>query len=582
MPNAQVASARLLQATRIDQYKEEEWQARAWHYWATIGEFRRGTEWLARGCSRCRLVAAERNPDGDEPTVVTEGPAAELIQGIDLVCGGQANLIEATSIYLSVPGIGFHVGWKDEETGDYHWEPHSNEELRVRGGRWQLQRNARDWLTLPEESVVVQIWRPDRRRTWCPDSPAKAVLKDLREIELITDHIQAGMVSRLAGAGILFIPDEIIFPGSRDEYNENEDPFVVDLMDMMMTPLKDRQSASAVVPMVVKVPGDYVEKIKHITLQVPLDERSLEQRDSSIRRLAVSLDIPAEVLTGMGDVNHWGQWQIEETAVKLHIEPMMQAIAYGLTVGFLQPTLKAMGVEDPDLIVWYDASELHVRPDRSEDSFKLYDRGELKGEALRRETGVSEEDAPDKDDLAEWAFKRLIDNPDTAAAALAGLGIIAPKDAIPVSEASPGLPAGQPGASPPPGDPNPPAPPGPPQPGTTAALLEACDGLVCRAMETAGNRLRQAAKIRNTWASDQVHIHLRAETHGQNGGDLLRDAFPRVEVVAARFGIRPDSLETVLWRYAADLIDRQHEHTFERMTWFLHEAAPTWLLAQTA
>jgi len=421
---------------------------------------------------------------------------------------------------------------------------------------------------------VVQIWHPDRRFAWRPDSPTKSVLKDLREIELITDHIQAGMVSRLAGAGILFIPDEIVFPGS-GKAKDDEDPFVVDLMDMMMTPLRDRGNASAVVPLVVKVPGEYVDKIKHITLQVPLDERSLEQRDSALRRLAVSLDIPAEVLTGMGDVNHWGQWQIEETAVKLHIEPMMQAIAYGLTVGYLQPALQALGVDDPDLIVWYDASKLHTRPDLSDDAKALYDRGEVSGEALRRETGFSEADKPEPPELSEWAWKQLLSNPETAAAALSGLGVPVPSRPTPVTEVTES-PAP---AALPPATPQEPAPPGPPEPtapeasmkaslkaiAAALAFQEACDGLVCRAMETAGNRLRQVAKIRNAWASGEVHLNLRVGDYHIRPGYLLDGAFARADEVAARYGVEPDALRDELARYCDTIIVDQVPHSHDRL-----------------
>ena len=575
VPNSMVASAKLLQATQLDNPVTQGWQEKAWEYWQSVGEFRRGIEWMARGCSRARLIAAERNPDGDEPTPVTDGLPAEVIEDLDVVCGGVSSLLEATAIYLSVPGIGFHVGWTDDD-GEAHWEPHAAEELRVKGGRYELQTAVNNWLPLPDESLVVQIWRPDRRKAWEADSPARACLDDLREIQLVTKHIQAGLTSRLAGAGILFIPEEFVFPGDPDKEYGDEDPFVADLIETMVTPIMDPNSASAVVPLVVKVPGEYVDKIKHVTLQVPLDERALEQRDNAIKRLAVGLDIPAEVLTGMGDVNHWGQWQIEETAIKMHIEPMLQTICHGLTKGYLRPRLEAAGVDPSPYVVWYDASELHARPDISSQAFELYDRGELKGEALRRETGVSEDDKPEGVELAEWAWKKLVNNPDTAAAALAGLGIKVEVEREPVTEgvgAAPALP---------PVDNAPPPPPtenGPPEPDAAEAAAaramafqEACDGLVWRALETAGNRLRQHTRLKNDWPGATVHTRVSAAAApGLRDGYLLANAFPRASEIARRYEVDEAQLVAVLTDYCSKLIYGMEPHDFDQLTSFMRE-----------
>jgi hypothetical protein len=132
------------------------------------------------------------------------------------------------------------------------------------------------------------------------------------------------------------------------------------------------------------------------------------------------VNIPAEVLLGMGDVNHWGAWQIEEGALKTTIAPDAELIANAVATAYLQPRLAAGGEQDVGrFVVWYDMSELTQRPDRSDDAVLLYDRQELSGDALRRETGFDEADKPTGADLLDQALKLVLRTlPDAALTAL--------------------------------------------------------------------------------------------------------------------------------------------------------------------
>ena len=59
--------------------------------------------------------------------------------------------------------------------------------------------------------------------------------------------------------------------------------------------------------------------------------------------------------------------------------------------------MEALGYSESeinDTVVWYDVSHMIVRPNRSADAQVVYDKGELSGEALRRESGFDEGDAP--------------------------------------------------------------------------------------------------------------------------------------------------------------------------------------------
>src|SRR3546814_10398947 len=112
--------------------------------------------------------------------------------------------------------------------------------------------------------------------------------------------------------------------------------------------------------MPIKVPAEYVDKIKHIDFTLKIDEKIIEKRDSAIKRLASQLNVPPEVLLGMSDLNHWNAWISDENNLKVNTAPDAELIAGALTTGYLQPRLRASGVEDwANWVVWYDLSELN-------------------------------------------------------------------------------------------------------------------------------------------------------------------------------------------------------------------------------
>ena len=607
-----------------------DWQSDAWTFYDQVGELRFGAGWLANGLSRVNLVAA-RQPEhlGDEPSAIVlpdpnqepdpetvpltlaERLAVDLVSAIAGGADGQGQLLAACAIQLSIPGIGFILMTPEkvvassevevpQPTGlvpvvdamaepeypapdeSWEWRVLAQEELRSEGSTYQVATGQGEWEPLPDEAVLVKVWRPHPRRSWEPDSPCRAVLGILRQIVLLDEHVMATAQSRLAGAGLLILPSEAEFaplprtgtvaplpipvPGEPS----TEDDFVEVLVDTMTIPIGDRGSAAAVVPLVVRIPGEYADKPRHITFWSEFSGSLLPLRDNAVRRLALGLDMPPEVLTGMSDVNHWTAWQVEETAITLHIEPMAETVVHALTIGYLRPALEAAGVrpEDADgLMVWYDTTDLTVRPDRSQDAVAVYDRYELSAAALRRETGLSEDDAPSTDEKRDRILLSLLQG-QLGPTALASL---------------PWLSDGR--------EPANPAPPGPPEPTelppaepsegellpveavTAGAVLEACDGLVHRALERAGGRLKGAAGRGVNGGSaaircddlTRLHVELGGATRYADLDSLLDGAWHRVPTVARRLNMDAAALEATLDLYVRALLATGHAHDSDRL-----------------
>ena len=205
--------------------------------------------------------------------------------------------------------------------------------------------------------MVIRIWLPNPARQIEADSPFRAMLPILSEIEWLTRHVFAQITSRLAGSGILMMPQSMTFPpppaqdGQEVATTNDAESFMLALADAMLKPIEDPGSPSAVVPIVVTAPDEAIDKARLLTFWSELDAQSLQLRNEAIRRFALGMDLPPEQILGIGSsrgtgggsstgVSHWGAWQIEEATIKMHVEPMLDVIVQALTSAYLQPVAR--------------------------------------------------------------------------------------------------------------------------------------------------------------------------------------------------------------------------------------------------
>lgn len=415
--NNVTASAAVIPPRRMHDPEYTSEQDQLWDYYQRLEEFSAAVNWKANAISRVRLIAAEFTPGGDEPIPITEGPIADAVAQFAGGIGGQSQILGETAIHLNVPGEGWLCGVEDD-FGDITWKVYSADELRVRRIEGNIERyqvrtgeSVRAWATLPDDTLVVRFWRPHPRWGWKATSRAAYALSAMKELDLINRRIIAETISRMAANGvILYDRGKLSFPDLPTPVSaESVDPFAQILVDVGSKGIADPTSAQAA----IKIPigadlGDsdirVSDLIEVIDFSNPFSERMLDQRAAAVTRLATALDIPAEQLTGLGNMNHWGAAQIEESGIKVHITPDMEMICHAFTEGYLYPTLEAegraiVGPQGGRPVIWYDPSEIVMRPDRSNEALEAYDRGELTGAALLRELGFSAADQPDEDEL---------------------------------------------------------------------------------------------------------------------------------------------------------------------------------------
>lgn len=420
-----IAAASVLSRTAIKRSHPESWQQEAWDLYDEVGELRFVANAVASAMSHARLyVGRLEDSQREDPIEVEDGPAVELLNMIGGGPTGRGELLRRMGVQLFVPGDGWLVGLPpgflegDTEQADpdrlevegslnlsdLEWHVFSVTEVKFQAGEIRIAVGDKDDRTISEEQCyLVRVWRPHPRRYWMADSPVRANLPILRELVGLTKHIAATIDSRLAGAGLLILPESATIMGGIAESDQEDDdpevdPFLAALMDAMITPIRNRDTAAAVVPVVATVRDDVASTVGQdslIKFSTPFDAQSRDLRDEAIRRLALGLDVTPEMLLGMGAVNHWSAWLLDELNAKIHIEPVVAMICDALTVAYLRPALEAAGVRDADsYVVWHDLSELTLRPDRSDEAQKLHALGVLSDEALRRANGFDDTDAP--------------------------------------------------------------------------------------------------------------------------------------------------------------------------------------------
>jgi hypothetical protein len=399
-------------AWRNYKFGDRSWQAEAWRLYDITGQLRFVANWVGNSVSRCRLFVAEVDEDG-ESTNETDDPAVAGLAAGPLGRGpAKDEALRLLGINLFVPGEGFIVAEADGVAdGVDRWFVVSGSEIKRNGDdititRSQLQGGGT--MTYRDGTdLILRCWTPHPRRADEPDSPTRSAIPDLREIEANRKRVFAELDSRLAGAGLLGLPDGIDFPRQPDE-PATPSGFMTVLQRAMAASLADRSSAEAMVPIMFTAPADALDKIKHVTFWTELSEQLLPLREAAVRSLAQSLDIPVEVMLGLGSSNHWSAWAISEEAVTTQIVPVLSRIADALTQGYLRSALEEMGL-DPDRYVYeFDTAPLTTRPNRSADALNYHERGLISDNSAREAGAFNDGDVPTDEERLRRLLERAV------------------------------------------------------------------------------------------------------------------------------------------------------------------------------
>lgn len=514
-----------------------EWQYEAYRHIHICGEARYAATLFAAVASRATLGIAEPNPIGRKTVWVTDGVEVDALNELASDSASRAKLIRDYMLHRVIAGECYLIA-RDRQESDGPglpnmpiWEIVAVTEIRKTGtgdnAIWSVRHDNDQYIDLSPGDPVIRLWDPDpenRREAW---SPFRSLLPTLREIEWLTMHIFTQVRSRLMSAGVWFLPENLTFPpppvdaveGGEEAIaamNEAEQ-FMISLAASSMQMLDGDEVSFPSVVMADAAALANIDQGKLIEFWSDIDDAAMTLRAAAIQRFALGMDLPPEQVLGSsgavsgssgsntgGQMNHWGQWALDEQTITAHIEPALNEFVGALLSSFLQ-----IVVEGTDKVVAFDPTKLHIRPDRSKEATAWYNMGVLKAEVALRENGFDpENDMMDPAEHREWLLNRLASGsatPEQVAAALALLGVPLPN--VPSPPDDPGLPSPS-SSTPSPGTPGrnlPPAPvdtpiQGPPEgdhnhhDAPFSALVAASEVLVLRALEKAGNRLLNDGK----------------------------------------------------------------------------------------
>lgn len=549
------------------------WQDEAWRFTKVIGELGYFVRWRANSCAQVRLVASEIDEDTGIPTGSVDPDNAEGQQVVNLVkqiAGGplgQKRLVKRAAACLTVAGE-LYICILQRPDGE-RWYAVSKREIRQsdryvdmpNGGRAAtvaIQLPDGEWHDYdPNTDAMFRVWNEAFDNATEADSPVRACLESLGEIERATKKIRNADRSRLINNGLLMVPSEASLPDSIDSSNGPR-RVAASLQRMLLQAAevsdRDENSMASVLPIVGAAPGEQLGKIAHIEFSKDTTKTAVDIRNDAIARVAMGLDMTPERLLGMGsNSNHWSAYLLADDDVRNHINPVMEVICQAIYDATFVQILEAQGIDPAKYTLWFDSSRLTADPDLVDEAKDAYAAKTIRSAALVEHLGLPESSQYDwttDEGLAEWARDRISDDPAKIQLLAPLVPELADRELGPASQPNPfdqlpQMPAEQPlqpGAQEPATEGNPPTEP-------QYSLVE--DLFVNRALELAAKR-RIHTSDRSTHArlrhvpTHERNRHLppvtptEAAKLTQGWDDLLTSDY------AARMGLNVDRLRTAV------------------------------------
>lgn len=374
-----------------------DWQKKVWQFYEVVPEVQFVVEYRSAALSKVGLQLAVATPDGK--TEPFDGPQATEI--LDRILGGPAHHADSLMRYaqhLTLVGETYTVVIDPEGDGNEEWlilpPDHIDfTKLYTTKVNGRVEQRGTVTITHPLTGKSMEfdpnsgrltnfrMWNPHPHYFWEANSTHRGAVSTLEKIQNLDGAINSAAISRLTGGGVWFLPQELRQSQKVNTKNgaKEEEEFDQTLYKAVTESIKNPRSASRVAPIISWVPGDLLEKIREpFKFWSDFDKSVKELRDVEIRRYATGQPIPTEMVTGLGDVNHWTGWHLSEEDLKFDIAPLAQMICDTLTVQIIQPLLGNTG-----LLLVPDFSELATRPNRAPEALEFYKEGAISRSEVR-------------------------------------------------------------------------------------------------------------------------------------------------------------------------------------------------------
>ena len=379
------------------------WEHEAWELYRRVPEVRQAVRYKASAISRMRLFLGRVTEDGSEPTPIPDKPENErLLRPLRQLLGGatqRPDLLHQWSRLLNVADCAYITAVlpTTDEAAEHgiprvwQWRIISRADRGTPTGdrltlRWPTPRGTitRDItidregaVATPPDTLYIHDSIGDAEHRDRPDSPVAGILEPAETLMHVSDSVNATALSRLTGAGLLILADDVGVPGAAAD--TGADPDVWALTEKGARDMQHRRSARARMPLVMRGTSDRppAEQVHYQQFSSDYDQRAIEIMQAMGTRIAVGMDTPVEAVTGFQDSNHWNALYTGQDGVRVHMGPEITHMCRVITQHWLWRYYRDE-LKLPDwhrYMVWWDASALTQNPDKSGLALSLWEAG---------------------------------------------------------------------------------------------------------------------------------------------------------------------------------------------------------------
>jgi hypothetical protein len=408
---ALTASAALLgdPESEVAKLQREGWQAQALYYARVVPELSFASQFYAKMMRNLRIFPALLEPDGRMRRIEDDLPV-RLLNRIQDPGGGISGIMGSYGRLGFITGEGQLFGrflGDEREEWRYVW----NDELIIDSmGAGQAPRKI-TWKPLSSqegstyewgsEAISYRFWTPDPSRSGDAWSPMRASLQVAGELVALTAAVMATAVSRTT-QGIFVVPQEIAPAPAEGGSDEDPlmEPLMEDLVNHMIAAKENVGTAEAAAPFILAGAHEFLQN--DLPRLVSLHDRQndyaeRELRREAVERLAQGLDMPKEMLTGVGQTNHWAAKQIMDDRWRSHGSEMGQQFCNDLNQAYYRPALKDAGWEEwRRTVIGMDDSAIIMPADMLDPVREAVKIGAISRAGLRKLLNIPEDMAPEE------------------------------------------------------------------------------------------------------------------------------------------------------------------------------------------
>lgn len=567
------------EAWRGYRFTDEAWQRQAWDFYDTNSQLHMAVDYIGSAASMIRIFVAEVDENGvRQGEVDTDDEIGALAESLFGGPANKAEMLRGIAESLVVAGECFVIGKAARGGMSDKWWVAAPGEVRKNGDTVYVNmgRAVREELT--GNDIIIRVWTPHPRRAFLADSPVRALLGLLYEMEQMQMFIRAQMNSRIANATILPVPSTLAVPKGDNQAVATDDIYQ-QLFEVITSNLEGKGTAAQVAPILWQMPLAELQAmsgVQPIRFDSPLSDQAIDLRKEQQQKLAIGMNVPVEIQLGGQEMNHWSIWWAGEEFIVKTMQPLFNRIVDALTTAYLSIALRKLGKDPKRYTYWYDTAPLANSANKLADTLNLYNANPplVSAETVRREGGFTEADAPSQDEINDRFIKEVILRDPT----LFAVTPIREEINIDIDTAVPGLTDVGPPPPPVPGrvPTEPAAGQQPNQPAVTdggggdliasavpplSTTAIAANGLVVRALEVAGKRLLTPTHrgVFGDTPAHLLHTKIRVGT-AHHAETLLAGAWDQWDYYFAGTHARRESLQPTLHSYAKGLLTNSIEH----------------------